>query len=148
MGWGDAIAGFFSDDVARGVACRLLGGSCRIGGGREFRRAQTMSELAKKSCVPCRGGVPPLAAKELEALANQVPQWKVVDGHHIVRKFTFPDFKQALAFVNQVGAIAEEQGHHPDILMGWGKAEITTWTHKIDGLTESDFILAAKIDGI
>ena len=107
-----------------------------------------MSELAKKSCVPCRGGVPPLAGKELEALAREVPQWKVVDGHHIVRSFTFPDFKQALAFVNKVGAIAEEQGHHPDILLGWGKAEITTWTHKIDGLTESDFILAAKIDGI
>jgi 4a-hydroxytetrahydrobiopterin dehydratase len=107
-----------------------------------------MSELAKKSCVPCRGGVPPLAGKELEALAKEVPQWKVVDGHQIVRRFTFSDFKQALAFVNKVGAIAEEQGHHPDILLGWGKAEITTWTHKINGLTESDFILAAKIDGI
>ena len=107
-----------------------------------------MSELAKKSCVPCRGGVPPLAGSELQALATEVPAWKVVDGHHIVRTFTFPDFKQALAFVNKVGAIAEGQGHHPDILLGWGKAEVTTWTHKIDGLTESDFILAAKIDGI
>jgi 4a-hydroxytetrahydrobiopterin dehydratase len=107
-----------------------------------------MSELAKKSCVPCRGGVPPLDGKELEALAKEVPQWKVVDGHHIVRTFTFSDFKQALAFVNKAGAIAEEQGHHPDILLGWGKAEITTWTHKINGLTESDFILAAKIDAI
>jgi len=107
-----------------------------------------MSELAKKSCAPCRRGVPPLAGGELAALAKEVPAWKVVDGHHIVRTFTFPDFKQALAFVNKVGAIAEEQGHHPDILLGWGKAEITTWTHKINGLTESDFILAAKIDGI
>jgi len=107
-----------------------------------------MSELAKKNCVPCRGGVPPLAGGELAALAKEVPGWKVVEGHHIVRTFTFPDFKLALAFVNKVGAIAEEQGHHPDILLGWGKAEVTTWTHKINGLTESDFILAAKIDGI
>ena len=83
---------------------------------------------------------------ELEALAKQVPQWTVVDGHHITRAFKFPDFVQALAFVNKVGFIAEEQGHHPDILLTWGKAEVTMWTHKINGLTESDFILAAKID--
>jgi 4a-hydroxytetrahydrobiopterin dehydratase len=70
----------------------------------------------------------------------------VVNGHHIVRLFEFPDFKGALAFVNKVGDLAEEQGHHPDIALAWGKAEVTTWTHKIDGLTESDFILAAKID--
>ena len=105
-----------------------------------------MSELASKTCVPCRGGVPPLAGRELEALAEQVPQWAVVDGHHITRVFKFPDFVQALAFVNKVGAIAEDQGHHPDILLTWGKAEVTMWTHKINGLTESDFILAAKID--
>lgn len=105
-----------------------------------------MNDLASKTCTPCRGGVPALAGKELEVLAKQVPQWKVVNGHHITRTFTFPDFKQALAFVNRVGEVAEQQGHHPDILLGWGKAEITTWTHKIDGLTESDFILAAKFD--
>ena len=105
-----------------------------------------MSDLASKQCVPCRGGVLPLAGQELESLAKQLPQWKVVDGHHITRTFQFPDFKQALAFTNQVGAIAEEQGHHPDIFLTWGKADITTWTHKINGLTESDFILAAKID--
>lgn len=107
-----------------------------------------MTDLASKTCVPCRGGVPPLAGKEMEALASQVPNWKVIDGHHIVREFKFSDFLQALAFVNKVGVIAEEQGHHPDILLAWGKAEITTWTHKINGLTESDFILAAKIDNI
>src|SRR6202795_50256 len=107
-----------------------------------------MADLAGKTCVPCRGGVPPLKGKELQDLAKQVSGWKVVNEHHITKSFTFPDFKQALAFVNKVGAIAEEQGHHPDILLGWGKAEITTWTHKINGLTESDFILAAKIDGI
>jgi 4a-hydroxytetrahydrobiopterin dehydratase len=105
-----------------------------------------MAELASKTCVPCKGGVPPLAGKELEKLAQEVPQWRVVSGHHITRAFTFPDFKRALAFVNKVGNLAEEQGHHPDILLTWGKAEVTTWTHKIDGLTESDFILAAKID--
>ena len=105
-----------------------------------------MSNLASKKCTPCKGGTPPLAGKELESLAKQVPQWKVVDDHHITRAYAFPDFRQALAFVNKVGAIAEEQGHHPDILLSWGKAEVTTWTHKINGLTESDFILAAKID--
>jgi 4a-hydroxytetrahydrobiopterin dehydratase len=107
-----------------------------------------MTDLASKTCTPCRGGVPPLAGEELDALAKQVPEWKVVDGHHISRGFKFPDFVQALAFVNKVGAIAEEQGHHPDILLSWGKVEVTTWTHKINGLTESDFILAAKIDKI
>ena len=105
-----------------------------------------MSELASKTCVPCRGGVPPLRGKELQDLSAQVPAWNVLDEHHISRTFTFPDFAKALAFVNKVGAIAEEQGHHPDILLSWGKAVVTTWTHKIDGLTESDFILAAKID--
>jgi 4a-hydroxytetrahydrobiopterin dehydratase len=105
-----------------------------------------MTDLASKTCVPCRGNVPPLVGKELEALASQVPEWKVVNGHHISRGFKFPDFVQALAFVNKVGAIADEQGHHPDILISWGKADVTTWTHKINGLTESDFILAARID--
>jgi len=107
-----------------------------------------MTDLASKTCVPCRGNIPPLAGKDLDALASQVPEWKVLDGHHISREFKFPDFVQALAFVNKVGAIAEEQGHHPDILLSWGKASVTTWTHKINGLTESDFILAAKIDKI
>jgi 4a-hydroxytetrahydrobiopterin dehydratase len=108
----------------------------------------SMSTLASKTCVPCRGGVPPLRGKELESLHQQVRQWNVVNEHHITRRFSFPDFKQALDFVNRVGAVAEEQGHHPDILLTWGKAEITLWTHKIDGLTESDFIMAAKIDGL
>jgi len=105
-----------------------------------------MSELASKNCVPCKGGVPPLAGKELEALAKQVPEWKVLDGHHITRAFKFKNFVDALAFVNKVGALAEQQGHHPDIFLAWGKAEVTTWTHSINGLSESDFILAAKID--
>jgi 4a-hydroxytetrahydrobiopterin dehydratase len=107
-----------------------------------------MSSLASKNCVPCRGGVPSLKGNELESLYQQVPQWKLISEHHITRSFTFPDFKQALDFVNRVGALAEAQGHHPDILLAWGKAEVTLWTHKIDGLTESDFIMAAKIAGL
>jgi len=103
-------------------------------------------QLADKKCVPCRGGVPSLEGKELEALHKHVPQWSIVNQHQLNRAFAFPDFKQALDFVNRVGALAEEQGHHPDILLAWGKAEITLWTHKVDGLTESDFIMAAKID--
>jgi 4a-hydroxytetrahydrobiopterin dehydratase len=107
-----------------------------------------MPELADKKCVPCRGDTPPLKGKELEALHKSVLQWTVSNEHHLTRTYKFPDFKQALEFVNKVGAIAEEQGHHPDILLAWGKAEITLWTHKIDGLTESDFIMAAKIDRV
>ncbi|HEY3975178.1 MAG TPA: 4a-hydroxytetrahydrobiopterin dehydratase [Candidatus Sulfotelmatobacter sp.] len=102
--------------------------------------------LADRKCVPCRGGVPPLRGPGLGEIHRSVPKWAVVDEHHLRREFKFPDFQQALEFVNRVGALAEEQGHHPDIFLAWGKAEITLWTHKVDGLTESDFIMAAKID--
>lgn len=108
-----------------------------------------MPSLADKTCVPCKGGIPPLKGAALAQLHQQIPgfaDWKIVDEHHLVRTYKFPDFKSALAFVNRAGAIAEEQGHHPDILLAWGKVEVTIWTHKVDGLTESDFILAAKID--
>jgi 4a-hydroxytetrahydrobiopterin dehydratase len=104
--------------------------------------------LAEKHCVPCRGGVPPLAGADLESLKVQVPGWEVENGHHLTRTYAFPDFRTALDFVNRIGAIAEEQGHHPDIYLSWGKVGIKTWTHKIDGLTESDFILAAKIEAL
>ena len=104
-----------------------------------------MSDLTAKQCVPCRGGVPPLAGAELAALARELGDaWQVVDGHHLERTFPFPDFKSALAFTNRVGELAEAEGHHPDIHLAWGKVRLTIWTHKIDGLTESDFILAAK----
>ncbi len=105
-----------------------------------------MSSLAEKTCVPCRGGVPPLKGEELQMLARQVEGWEVVNEHHVKKSFKFPDFRAALAFVNKAGELAEEQGHHPDIYLAWGKVEITIWTHKINGLTESDFILAAKLD--
>ncbi len=102
--------------------------------------------LADRQCVPCRGGVPPLKGAELERLSAQLPGWQVVGGHHLEKTFLFPDFKTALAFVNRAGEIAEQQGHHPDLLLSWGRVQVTTYTHKVDGLTESDFILAAKID--
>ena len=105
-----------------------------------------MNELASKQCVPCRGGVPPLPAEESAKFQAQLDGWEVVNNHHLRKEYKFKDFKEAQAFVIRVGELAEEQGHHPDICFGWGKAEITIWTHKIDGLTESDFILAAKID--
>jgi 4a-hydroxytetrahydrobiopterin dehydratase len=110
------------------------------------RMMVVMSDLAAKACVPCRGNVPPLKGEELASLQRQVDGWKVIEEHHITRSFKFPNFQEALKFVNRVGELAEEQGHHPDIFLAWGKVEITTWTHKINGLTESDFILAAKID--
>jgi 4a-hydroxytetrahydrobiopterin dehydratase len=81
-------------------------------------------------------------------LKAEVSGWQVVDGHHLIKAYKFPDFRTALDFVNQAGAIAETEGHHPDLFLAWGKVEVKTWTHKIDGLTESDFILAAKIDRI
>ena len=107
-----------------------------------------MSELASRECVPCRGGVPPLKGEELKKLNAELDAWSVVEEHHLRKVFKLGNFKEALAFVNRVGELAEAQGHHPDICFGWGRVEITIWTHKIDGLTESDFILAAKIDAL
>jgi 4a-hydroxytetrahydrobiopterin dehydratase len=102
--------------------------------------------LAQKHCVPCRGGVPPLKSEDLDRLRPEVPGWEVAGGHHLFRSFAFPDFRSALDLVNQVGAVAEQEGHHPDLCLSWGRVDISIWTHKIDGLTESDFILAAKIN--
>jgi len=105
-----------------------------------------MSGLSQKECVPCRGGVPPMERDEIAKLLPELDGWEVVNGHHLKKNYKFADFRESLAFVNRVGELAEEQGHHPDICFGWGSAEIAIWTHKINGLTESDFILAAKID--
>jgi 4a-hydroxytetrahydrobiopterin dehydratase len=97
--------------------------------------------------VPCEGGVAPLTGTELTKYVGLIHgQWKIVDEHHLVREFRFPDFLQALAFTNRVGELAEQEGHHPDILLSYGKVEVTLWTHAIDGISENDFILAAKID--
>jgi 4a-hydroxytetrahydrobiopterin dehydratase len=106
-----------------------------------------MSELAQKQCVPCRGGVPPLKGRELKALQEQLEGgWTVVSEHHLEKEYKFKDFRQALDFANKIGELAESQGHHPDIYLAWGKVKVTIWTHKIDGLTESDFVFAAKAD--
>lgn len=105
-----------------------------------------MTDLANKICIPCRDGAQPLAGETIRELLAQLKGWNVVNEHHLEKQFTFPDFRAALNFVNQVGDVADREDHHPDISLAWGKVGITIWTHKINGLTESDFILAAKID--
>lgn len=105
-----------------------------------------MTEFADKTCVPCQGDAQPLGGKDLEELLGQIPGWTAIEEHHLYREFSFKNFREALDFVNRVGEIAEEQGHHPDIRFGWGRVEIHIFTHKIDGLTESDFVFAAKVD--
>ena len=109
-----------------------------------------MSEdLTAKICAPCRGGIPPLPSEGAKKLLTQAPGWTLEgDAHHIFRRFKFGDFADSLAFVNMVGALAEQEGHHPDITFGWGYVEITIFSHEIDGLHENDFILAAKINQI
>ena len=102
--------------------------------------------LAERKCEPCHGGVPPLSGQQIEDLLEQLNDWQVEQGHHLVRIFSFPDFVSALDHVNRVGALAEELGHHPNIAFTWGKVEISIWTHAIDGLSEADFVLAARID--
>jgi 4a-hydroxytetrahydrobiopterin dehydratase len=104
-------------------------------------------DLAVRECIPCKGCVPPLEGRELEGmLAALGGEWAVVDGHHLEKVYRFGNFRQALAFTNRVGELAEDQGHHPDIHLSWGKVRLEIWTHKIDGLHDSDFILAAKAD--
>ena len=102
--------------------------------------------LAEKRCVPCKGGIPALQGAELDRFRSETPSWNVIANHHLQKTFTFPDFRSALDFVNRAGAVAEEEGHHPDLYLAWGRVDVKIWTHKVDGLTESDFILAAKID--
>ena len=106
-----------------------------------------MSELADKTCTPCRGGVPPLEGEELDRLAEKLGGgWRVVDGHHLEKEYRFPDFRQALEFTNRIGELAEEVNHHPNIFLTWGRVRVELWTHKIDGLNEADFVWAAKAD--
>lgn len=103
--------------------------------------------LADNKCVPCRGGVPPVEKARADELLKQLGRgWSLNQKGHLERLYTFKDFAQALAFVNKVGAVAEAEGHHPDLYLAWGKCGVEIWTHKINGLTESDFYMAAKAD--
>src|SRR5687768_5233460 len=105
-----------------------------------------VKDLAQKECVDCKRGVPPLRGVELNKLKKQLGgNWQVPNEHHLEKEFKFANFREALDFTNKVGELAERVGHHPDIYLSWGKVRIEIWTHKIDGLTESDFVLAAKI---
>ncbi len=107
------------------------------------------NELANRECIPCKGGVPPLKGAELSAFQAKLGNgWEVIDEHHLEKTYQFNDFRSALDFTNQAGELAEAVNHHPDIYLAWGKVKITLWTHKIDGLTESDFVFAAKTDKV
>lgn len=106
-------------------------------------------DLSNKNCTPCKGGVPPLKGEPLAQLHRQLGGgWQIIDDHHLEKEYLFKDFKEALAFTNELGKIAEREGHHPDIFLSYGKVKVQLWTHKINGLSESDFILAAKYDAI
>jgi 4a-hydroxytetrahydrobiopterin dehydratase len=106
-----------------------------------------MNALAERECAPCKGGTPPLKGKQLEEFASELGAgWRVVDQHHLEKEYAFKDFREALDFTNRVGELAEAQQHHPDIYLTWGKVKLTLWTHKIGGLSESDFIFAAKVN--
>ena len=113
----------------------------------ERGKTEAMEPLAQKKCLPCKGGVPPLKGGALDKIQKELGNgWQVIDEHHLEKEYAFPNFRKALDFTNKVGELAEAEGHNPDIYLGLGKVKITLWTHKINGLTESDFILAAKAD--
>ena|SRR3990167_1184099 len=106
-------------------------------------------DLSKKTCTPCQKGTPPLKGGKLDQLYQQLKDgWKIIEEHHLEKEYKFPNFKEALSFTNQLGEIAEQEGHHPDIYLSYGKVKVVLWTHKINGLSESDFILAAKCDTV
>jgi|SRR5262245_33048146 len=105
-----------------------------------------MTSLADRTCVPCRGGVPPLGVAQIAPLLAQLEAWSVADAHHLEKTYRVKNFTRALELVNRIGAVAEEQNHHPDLFLAWGRVGVKIWTHKIDGLTESDFVFAAKCD--
>ena len=106
-----------------------------------------MSNLAEQKCPPCDEGGQPLAGKDLENLQRELGAgWRVVHGHHLEKEFKFKDFRQALDFTNTIGEVAEQVGHHPDIYLTWGKVRVEIFTHKVNGLTKNDFVLAAKFE--
>ncbi len=107
------------------------------------------TSLANKKCIPCQGDVPPLPSQEVERLLAQLHSgWQVDEAGHLYKTYTFQDFMSALKFANEIALIAEQEAHHPDLTISWGACKVEIWTHKINGLTESDFILAAKIEAI
>ena len=105
-------------------------------------------DLAARRCVPCEEGAPRLTAEQITGLLWNLDGWQCVEGHHLTKTWEFDDFAQALAFVNRCGEVAEREGHHPDLFLKWGLVRAEVYTHSVDGLTESDFVLAAKIDRI
>ncbi len=106
-------------------------------------------ELANQQCQECQTGAPPLKGAALQSLHRKLgPEWRVINEHHLEREFKFENFREALEFTNRIGALAEEQNHHPDIYLTWGEVRVTLWTHKVDGLSQSDFVMAAKIEGL
>ena len=106
------------------------------------------SQLADKHCVPCSGGTPPLAEEEIRPLLSQLDGWEIAEGKKLAKAYRFGNFVQAVEFVKAITPVAEAEGHHPDLYVRWGEVRVYLWTHKIDGLTESDFVLAAKIDRV
>jgi 4a-hydroxytetrahydrobiopterin dehydratase len=143
-----SIAGIVGRSGARRQA-----GSSQLGSpfdpltARPERATSSVMALADQRCVPCRGGVPPLGPERIAELLRELePGWESVRDHHLRKTYKLKDFKSALELVNRIGAMAEEQGHHPDLLLAWGKVVVEVWTHKIGGLTESDFVFAAKCD--
>ena len=103
--------------------------------------------LKEKKCVPCEGGVPPLTTKEVVNFMNELKEW-TLDNGHLVKQFSFKNFKENMEFVNKIAALAEEEGHHPVLFINYNKLKIELWTHAINGLSENDFILAVKIDSL
>ena len=129
-----------------GKLCRGAWGFLEV---RSKIERQVMAELAENACVPCKGSVPTLKGDDLTRLSRQLGEdWRVLNEHHLEREYKFVNFRKALDFTNKVGELAEQQNHHPDIYLAWGKVKLTLWTHKIDGLTESDFVFAAKVNGL
>jgi 4a-hydroxytetrahydrobiopterin dehydratase len=123
----------------------------RFGNGlfESYERKHMTTQLAKKNCTPCEKETAPLKGEDLRKLSQQLGNdWKVVNEHHLEKNYTFKDFREALEFTNQVGELAEKQGHHPEIILTWGEVRLRIWTHNIGGLSENDFILAAKVDEI
>ena len=113
---------------------------------------KNMNDLLKKKCVPCEGGLVPFDISQIHKYQKKVDGWHVINNDNknfsLEKKFKFKNFEESQNFINKVGTISEEEGHHPDISFGWGYAKITIQTHAIEGLSENDFILAAKIDQI